>query len=195
MVRNSNSVNIGNAGEHLIMAELLARGFHAFMADRGNPAFDIAVILPDRRQVKLRCKTCSEKRTFLYNAKKTGDIFLEHEPDDPTDFVALIAPQKGQQFTARSAEIWIIPTGLMNTHLWEMNREYFATTKRDGTPRKHQKVPWFTMKLDGNPDGSPLSGWFEKLAPWRENWKFQTESNIVSPSTSKDDMSQDLENG
>ena len=32
----------GNAGEHLVMAELLARGFDAYWADRGNPAFDIA---------------------------------------------------------------------------------------------------------------------------------------------------------
>ena len=43
--RLNNSENIGSAGEHLIMAELLARGFHAFMADRSNPVFDIAAIL------------------------------------------------------------------------------------------------------------------------------------------------------
>lgn len=39
----ANTTNTGNAGEHLVMAELLSRGFHAFLADRANPAFDIAV--------------------------------------------------------------------------------------------------------------------------------------------------------
>ena len=32
----------GNAGEHLVMAELLMKNFDAYMADRGNPDFDIA---------------------------------------------------------------------------------------------------------------------------------------------------------
>ena len=40
----SRSVHLGNAGEHLVMAHLLAQGFQAFMADRGNPAFDISVV-------------------------------------------------------------------------------------------------------------------------------------------------------
>jgi len=46
--RSNNRANIGSASEHLIMAELLAREFHAFMADRSNPVFDIAAILQDK---------------------------------------------------------------------------------------------------------------------------------------------------
>lgn len=38
----------GNVGEHLVMAELLHRGFDAYWADRGNPAFDI--FLPLERE-------------------------------------------------------------------------------------------------------------------------------------------------
>ena len=37
------SVQVGNAGEHYVMAYLLARGIHAGLADRGNPHFDILV--------------------------------------------------------------------------------------------------------------------------------------------------------
>ena len=92
------SINVGNAGEHLIMAELLARGYHAFMADRGNPAFDAAAILPDGRQVKIRVKTCSTNRTFQYNAKRDGTIFLDYDPSDPTDFCALVAPTDKKEF-------------------------------------------------------------------------------------------------
>jgi len=172
--RTNNSVNIGNAGEHLIMAELLARGFHAFMADRGNPAFDIAAILPDKRQLKLRCKTCDKNRTFQYNAKKTGEIFFDFDPQDTTDFVTLIAPNKGQPFTSRTAEIWIVPTTVMNRYLWQMHRDYFATSNRDGSARKKQKIPWFTMRLDGGNSNSPLNGWYDKLSTWYENWQFKS---------------------
>jgi hypothetical protein len=34
------STSTGNAGEHLVMAELLARGFDAYWADRANLAYD-----------------------------------------------------------------------------------------------------------------------------------------------------------
>lgn len=47
------ATNVGNAGEHLVMAELLAQGFHAFMADRANPAFDISVY-KDRKHSVVR---------------------------------------------------------------------------------------------------------------------------------------------
>jgi hypothetical protein len=36
------SANKGNAGEHLVMAELLAKGFDAYFAARNNPSFDLA---------------------------------------------------------------------------------------------------------------------------------------------------------
>ncbi len=52
------AVHLGNAGEHLVMAHLLAQGFQAFMADRGNPAFDISVVDGSRHSL-LRVKTTS----------------------------------------------------------------------------------------------------------------------------------------
>jgi hypothetical protein len=62
----------------------------------------------------------------------------------------------------------------MDKYLWTMNKEYFATPKRDGTPRKQQKNPWFTMRLDGGSSNSPLNGWSDKLAAWHENWSFNS---------------------
>ena len=143
--RSSNSTNVGNAGEHLIMAELLARGYHAFMADRGNPSFDLAAILPDQRQVKIRCKTCGTNRTLQYDARKSGEIFLELDPASETDFVALIAPRKGEVFTSRTAEIWILPTVVMDKHLWQMNEEYLTILEHQ-LPRTTLK---FTLQSSG----------------------------------------------
>ena len=58
------SVHLGNAGEHLVMAHLLAQNFQAFMADRGNPAFDISVVdghRPPARQTKRRAITKADR--------------------------------------------------------------------------------------------------------------------------------------
>jgi hypothetical protein len=175
----ANHVKVGNAGEHLVMAELLFRGCHAFMADRGNPAFDLTAILLDNRQLKIRVKTCGLNRTVQYNSKKSGQVFLELCDDDNTDFVAIVAPRKRQTFTSRSAECWIIPTQILNADLWATDKSYFATTNRNGSPRKRQKLPWFTLRLDGDPEGSPLNGWATRWANWYENWAFQT--NTVQP--------------
>ncbi len=39
----ANSTNTGNAGEYLVLAELLAHGHHADLAGRGNATFDIII--------------------------------------------------------------------------------------------------------------------------------------------------------
>lgn len=170
-------VSIGNAGEHLVMAELLFRGCHAFMADRGNPAFDLAAILTDNRQVKIRVKTCGTNRTVQYNARNSGGVFLQLIDGDDTDFVAVVAPRKAEVFTARSAECWIIPTAIVNANLWDTDAAYFATSKRDGSPRKRQNTPWFTLRLDGDPSDSPLNGWARHWENWHENWAFRTDGS------------------
>lgn len=53
------AVQIGNAGEHYVMACLLARGFHAGSADRGNPHFDILVRTKAGEFRAIRVKTTS----------------------------------------------------------------------------------------------------------------------------------------
>ncbi len=70
------SVNTGNAGEHLVMAEPLARGYHAFMADWGNPSYDISVF-KDGKYSLLRVKTTTNG-VIQYSTKKDGKtIFLD----------------------------------------------------------------------------------------------------------------------
>jgi hypothetical protein len=64
------SVNRGNAGEHLVMAHLLALGFQAFHADRGNPAFDISVVDGDRHSL-IRVKTTTSD-SLVWSRKKAS---------------------------------------------------------------------------------------------------------------------------
>ena len=69
------SVHLGNAGEHLVMAHLLAQNFQAFMADRGNPAFDISVVDGHRHSL-IRVKTTSSA-SVMWSRKPSGVTFLD----------------------------------------------------------------------------------------------------------------------
>jgi len=70
---SSNSVNIGNAGEHLVAAHLLSLGFHVFVADRNNRAFDLSVFHNGKHSL-LRVKTSSNYCVQWCN-KKDGFEF------------------------------------------------------------------------------------------------------------------------
>ena len=67
------SVHLGNAGEHLVMAHLLAQNFQAFMADRGNPAFDISVVDGHRHSL-IRVKTTSSE-SVMWSRKPSGSRY------------------------------------------------------------------------------------------------------------------------
>lgn len=73
------SVHLGNAAEHLVMAYLLAQGFQAFWADRGNPAFDISVVDGARHSL-LRVKA-TRSPSLVWSRKKTGVTFLEQREE------------------------------------------------------------------------------------------------------------------
>ena len=66
----ANSKNTGNAGEYLVLAELLARGHHAAMAARDNLTFDV-ITWHAGRYSSVRVKTSSD-RTFQWTASGPG---------------------------------------------------------------------------------------------------------------------------
>ena len=153
------SVSIGNAGEHLLMAELLARGFQAFMADRGNPAFDIAVDVSGHTSM-IRVKT-TRHSDVQWSAKKNGDVFLDKRPE--RDFVAIVDLRGG----VRAAVIYFVPTSVAERELADNHREYLSHPKLDGNARKdsNQRV----IRLDGEDrPTNPTFGYSTKWAEYRE---------------------------
>ena len=63
-------VQVGNAGEHYVMACLLARGDLAGLAAGGNPHFDILVRTSSGDFWAVRVKTASDS-TFQWSAKES----------------------------------------------------------------------------------------------------------------------------
>lgn len=160
----ANSTNTGNAGEHLVAAVLLARGHHAAMADRGNPAYDI---LSRYKGVSsaIRVKTSSSK-SFQWTAKSEG-LYLEYDPSDDSDFVVLVAFCGSSN--PRDAEIYVIPTRVVVDDIEQTACHYYSFPKRDGTRRKvtNQRV----IRLDGYDRPDNVSYNFgEKWRRYREAW-------------------------
>lgn len=161
--RRAESVCIGNAGEHLVMAELLAQGFQAFMADRNNPAFDIAVDAGGVTSMIRVKTTTADYGAAQWSMKRTGDVFLDVRPE--RDFVALTDLRGG----VRGAVIYLVPTPVVDAELRRAMAVYYSRPNRDGTQRKDngQRI----LRLDGEdrPD-NPSFGYAVKWAQYREAW-------------------------
>lgn len=150
-------IKIDNAGEHLVMAELLGRGHHAAMADRANPAFDIITRFR-RRYSAIRVKT-STSNGFQWSCKNDGSFFLDFYPEDRTDFHALVLLDDPNRPT--TGTIYVIPTHEVLKALRCHRDAYLRTPKRDGGKRK-DTGHW---ALHFNGDRSRPNYGFEKNGP------------------------------
>ncbi len=129
------SVQIGNAGEHYVMACLLAQGIHAGLADRGNPHFDILVRTEAGEFRAVRVKTTSSA-SFQWTAKEERDPLPGFDKDNPDlrDISVLVA------FNGKppgpETEVYVIPTARLVEDLNRIMRHWHKFRKRDGSKRK-----------------------------------------------------------
>ena len=157
----------GNVGEHLVMAELLYRGFDAYWADRGNPAFDVACRWKGERELSrstyLRVKTTSN-HSAVWTVKKTGEIFLNLEQEN--DFVIIVDLGSG----LKERDIYIVPTHILEKELQKNHADYVSLPKKDGTPRK-QEQGMRCIRFHGE-DRPTDCGWgyHLKYANYKEAW-------------------------
>jgi len=156
---------IGNAGEHLLMAHLLQRGYQAFMVDRCNTAFDIACVVGQNTSL-LRVKTTTAN-LCKWTAKNDGTIFLDMRQDG--DLVALIDMRKG----VSESEIYFVPTTIVNQELEANRKHYLSFPKKNGEARKD--TPLRGLHLSGEPTPTDISYGFHKK--W-ENYKWAWEMLI-----------------
>jgi len=118
------SVNLGNAGEHLVMAHLLTLGFQAFMADRGNPAFDISVVDGAKHSL-IRVKS-TRADSLVWSRKRSGVTFLEMRKRG--DFCCIVDLRAG----VANAQIYLVPTRVVQAAIDAARKEWNAGRKRDG---------------------------------------------------------------
>lgn len=98
-MRLSRELQIGKAGEYLVCADLIIKGFVAFPSEQGLP-YDI--ILDDgSRMLRVQVKTCEAPRevpqrtnrvcSYMFNVKRHGKHGSVIYGDDEVDIFALVA--------------------------------------------------------------------------------------------------------
>lgn len=154
----------GNLGEHLIMAELIHRGFHAFMADRGNAAFDVSTLwAASGRSCVLRVKTTSN-HSAVWTVKKSGAIFLDQQPEN--DFVVIVDIGSG----LRERDIYVVPTDALFKRLQEDHSFYVSHPKKDASPRKAEQGMRNICFYGADKPTDCGYGYQNKFACYREAW-------------------------
>ena len=135
------SVQIGNAGEHYVMACLLAQNIHAGLADRGNPHFDILVRNQSGDFRAVRVKT-TRSASFQWTAKELWDPLPGFDKDnpDPRDVSVLVA--FNNKPPGPETEIYVIPTLRLVEDINRVHRHYHNYRNRDGSERK-----WSTQRV------------------------------------------------
>ena len=162
------SVQVGNAGEHYVMACLLARGIHAGMADRGNPHFDILMRTKAGEFCAVRVKTTSSA-SLQWTAKEEWDPLPGFDKDnpDPRDITVLVA-LNGQP-PGPDTEIYVIPTARLVEDLNRVNRHYHNHKNRDGSTRKRSRQR--VIRLDGDKKLDNIAyGFRDDWAEYQNAW-------------------------
>jgi hypothetical protein len=95
----------GNAGEFFVLAELTRRGWTAALTARNNRAYDILAKRGDEfAGIRVKTKT-SAFTLFQWNAKPSGEIFLEIS--ERIDFCALVdIPEEGSDASPTYGAEW-----------------------------------------------------------------------------------------
>jgi len=87
-IKEGKGTIIGNAGEYLVVGELLKRGIIAAPAPRNAPGFDV-LATNGTRSLNVRVKTKTEKaNSWVWNSNKNGNIFKNIT--DKSDFTVLV---------------------------------------------------------------------------------------------------------
>jgi hypothetical protein len=153
----SDTMLVGAAGEHLVLARLLARGILAAQAPRGTRKADILVNhLEDKTSCLIQVKTRSGK-----GADGGWHMKAKHEEIKDKDmfycFVDLSEPHSG---------VYVIPAKVVAKVVTESHATWLATPGKNG--RKHNDSDMrrirnnYGMNLKSAPDG-----WMDK---YLENW-------------------------
>jgi hypothetical protein len=156
------SIDVGNAGEQLVLARLLARGHCAALTSRNSPAFDI-ITRRSGRYAALRVKS-SRDRCVQWSAKADGSIFLDRKSRDRTDFVIFALNVDGD---LTDVEFYVVPAALVERTIRRNFAEYLTYRRRRGITRERtsgHRAIWFSGSRRRS------RGYAERWKRYREAW-------------------------
>ena len=102
MIRDSKQLQIGKAGEYLVCADLIIKGYNAYLSDQGLP-YDVVADIKGQLY-KIQVKTTSKYRAvpqrkkytpaYLFWIKRCGKGGKKVYKEKDYDFMALVALDK-----------------------------------------------------------------------------------------------------
>jgi hypothetical protein len=101
--KRKSGIPTGNAGEYLVMGELLRRGFDAQIADRNTKGYDLIAAWPGQPLQRIQVKTVRVAPWFVSRSSFEEDMINEI-----TIYVLLGAEENGKParfFMARNSEV------------------------------------------------------------------------------------------
>lgn len=97
-MRTSNMLQIGKAGEYMVCADLILKGFVAFPSEQGLP-YDV-LLDNGKKLLKVQVKTTScprivpqrrvETQAYIFNIKRCGKNNIQRYTSDEVDVFALV---------------------------------------------------------------------------------------------------------
>jgi hypothetical protein len=97
-MRTSNELQKGKAGEYLVCADLILKGFVAFISEQGLP-YDV-LLDTGKRLLKIQVKTSNgtrkvpqrsmDSRMYIFNIKRHGKNNIQRYTDNEVDLFALV---------------------------------------------------------------------------------------------------------
>jgi hypothetical protein len=158
------AIDVGNAGEHLVLARLLGLGFHAALTSRNSAAFDILARRGDTFSA-IRVKS-SSSHNVQWSARADDVIFLDHKRGDKSDFVAIVLMPDRE---VDKPEVYIVPTHLVDRTLKLGFRRWVGRPRRDGRPHKLHSRRTIHFAKDGRLLNTSYRGadWSQYQDAWR----------------------------
>jgi len=127
-IKEGKGTIIGNAGEYLVVGELLKRGIIASPAPRNTPGFDV-LATNGINSLNIRVKTKTEaSNSWVWICKKDGTIF--RNLSDKSDFTVLVDLKDSQT----SPEYYIIKTMELANELRAIFKRWLESPPKRGKP-------------------------------------------------------------
>lgn len=129
-IKEGKGTTIGNAGEYLVVGELLKRGVIAAPAPRNNPGFDV-LATSGTRSLNIRVKTKTEAaKSWVWICKKDPQGTIFKNLSDKLDFTVLVDLKDAEA----SPEYYIIPTLELDSELKNIFKRWLESPPKRKKP-------------------------------------------------------------
>jgi hypothetical protein len=129
-IKEGKGTIIGNAGEYLVVGELLKRGVVAAPAPRNTPGFYV-MATNGIKSLNIRVKTKTEAATsWVWICKKDAQRTIFRNISDKSDFTVLV--DLGEQRTP--PRYYIVPTAELDKRLNEEYKQWVEQPPKRGKP-------------------------------------------------------------